>query len=87
MKNNLTETSTISSRYQTVIPKRIRNVARLRVNQELTWQLLESERGPFLLAIPKPEKWSSYLSGLGKEVWRGVNTASYLKRLRSEWRA
>ncbi len=87
MKNYLTETSTLSSRYQTVIPQRIRDVARLRVHQQLTWQLLEGEKGPFLLAIPTPKKWSSYLSGLGKEVWRGVNTAAYLKRLRSEWRA
>lgn len=87
MKNYLTDTSSISTKYQTVIPQKIRDAAQLKVHQELTWQLVDSEKGPILLAVPSPKKWSVYLSGLGKNVWSGVNTTSYLKRLKSEWRA
>lgn len=85
MKNNLIETSSVSSRYQTVIPQKIRSAARLHVHQKLTWHVIVNDSGPMLLAIPRPRKWSSHLSGLGKNVWRGVNTTAYLKNLRSEW--
>ena len=84
MNKILTETSTISTKYQTVIPARIRKALDLRESGELVWQIIEGER-PMIMVAPKPKRWSQYLSGLGKRVWKGVDTSAYLKDLKREW--
>lgn len=84
MNKILTETSTISSKYQTVIPARIRETLNLRESGELVWQIVDGER-PLIVVSPKTKRWSEYLSGLGKRVWDGVDTDAYLENLKREW--
>lgn len=86
MEKRLTQTSTITSKYQTVIPASIRKALKLKVSGELIWQVLPQAERPLILVMPKTKNWSKYLSGLGKHVWSGVDTESYLKQLKTEWR-
>lgn len=81
MKN----TSTITSKYQTVIPAPIRKELGIKKNEKLTWQIVKKGKHPIVAVSPKPKNWSKYISGLGKEIWKGINTDKYLKELREEW--
>ena len=87
MRNNLTTTSTVTTKYQTVIPAKVRDALGIEeAAGELIWQIISAAGKPAVLVIPKTKNWASYLSGLGKRVWKGVDTAAYLKALRAEWR-
>jgi len=33
---------------------------------------------PLLFVAPKTRDWAAYLTGLGKEAWKGVDTGEYL---------
>lgn len=85
MKENLTSISTMTSRYQTVIPAAIRRAAKLQHNAELVWQIVPTAQQPMIVVSPRPQNWSAYLSGLGKHVWKDIKVDDYLKQLRSEW--
>ncbi len=85
MKKQPTQISRISTKYQTVIPTSIRKAVDLSINQEIFWQIIQNGPNPIIMVIPKPKNWSNYLSGLGKEVWKDVNTDNYLHNLRKEW--
>ena len=86
MENNLTQTSTITSKYQTVVPSLIRKNMNIKKNQKLIWQVIDMDKRPIVLVSLQKKDWSGYMSGLGKEVWEGVNTASYLSNLKKEWK-
>lgn len=87
MNQNLTYTTTLTTKYQTVLPAPLRKLIKLKEKRELVWKLLKQKPWPIILVSPKPqiENWSQYLSGLGKEVWQGVNTEKYLKNIKKEW--
>lgn len=79
--------SHISSKYQTVIPKTIREKLGLAVNEQLMWHIVTHNSQPVIVITPNPKQWATYLSGLGKEVWKDVNTDAYLADLKKEWRS
>lgn len=85
MKKRLTSTSTITSKYQTVIPRQIREEMGLKINQELMWSTYQTAKGPVSIVTPKPKRWSEYMRGLGKGLWEGIDTTKYLSDLRDEW--
>lgn len=85
MKKNLTSQSAISTKYQTVIPASIREYLGVTPGETLIWHVVQTNNRPWIVLTSKPHKWSKSLSGLGKEVWKGIDTGSYLKQLRSEW--
>ena len=85
MNEYLTDTSTITSKYQTVIPAKIRAATRLRMNESLIWRVIQNGDRPMIVVFPRPKNWARYLSGLGKEVWRDVDADTYLKKLKEEW--
>ncbi|HLD21997.1 MAG TPA: AbrB/MazE/SpoVT family DNA-binding domain-containing protein [Patescibacteria group bacterium] len=91
MKKHLTKqcaTSSVTSKYQTVIPKNIRKELGIKINEELLWCVLtQNNKQPSIVVTPKPKNWAAYLSGLGKEVWKNVDTDQYLKQLKKEWRS
>lgn len=82
----LYSTSHISSKYQTVIPQQIRKQLDLAINEELFWHVVTHNAQPVIVVTPKPKQWASYLSGLGKDVWKDVQTDTYLAELKKEWR-
>lgn len=84
MQKRLTTTSTITSKYQTVIPKKIRESLGLKVNQELIWSAYQTQGGLVSIVTPKPKRWSAYMRGLGKGLWGGMDATKYLRQLRDE---
>lgn len=85
MKNNLTATSSISSKYQTVIPAPIRKELNIGKTRGLVWHIIQRGERPAAVVSLQPSDWARHLSGLGKRVWQGVDTGAYLKELRDSW--
>ena len=84
-KTQAVATAKLSSKYQTVIPSPIRKEMGLKRGDWLLWKV-KKENGRTRATVElKPENWSEYLSGLGKEVWKGVDSDKYIKKLRKEW--
>lgn len=86
MKKYLTKKSRVTSKFQTVIPTPIRDAVHIQVHSELVWHVIENEDRPLIFVTPVTKHWSQYLSGLGKDIWEGINTDDYLRRLKSEWK-
>lgn len=87
MKKNLTTTSKISARYQTVIPTAIRKAVQINMHEELVWHVVRKGDKPIILVMSKPKNWSEYLSGLGKNLWEDIDADSYITNIRKEWEA
>ena len=84
-KARATATAKSSSKHQTVIPSPTRKEMGLKKGDRLLWRA-KKENGRTQATVElKPENWSEYLSGLGKEVWKGVDSDKYIKKLRKEW--
>ena len=71
----------VSTKGRVVIPREARASAGLRPGDEL---VVEVKDGGIVLRKP-PRSWTAWGYGLGKRVWRGVDTEAYLKRERSAW--
>ncbi len=59
-------TAKLSSKYQIVIPKKIRRKLNLNSGDELIMKV-EDEK---IIMRPKPKSYTEYMLGLGKEVWK-----------------
>lgn len=55
----------LSSKYQIVIPKKIRRELKLNSGDVLTMKI----EGDKIIMRPKPKSYTEYMLGLGKEVW------------------
>ena len=85
MEKNLTKTSTITSKYQTVIPSAIRKSMGLKRQTKLVWRVLRKGKIPFVVVSPQSKNWTEYLSGLGKDIWTGIKVDDYINSLRDQW--
>lgn len=77
----MSRTVKISSKYQVVIPKEIREAIKLQPGDQL---LVGLENGKVVMRL-KPKSYARYLRGLHKEVWQGVDATDYVKRERESW--
>lgn len=77
--------SSLSSKYQTVIPATIRRRLKLDAGDKILWRIVEIHGQPKALAESKPARWSQYSRGLGASLWKDVNITSYIDNLRQEW--
>jgi bifunctional DNA-binding transcriptional regulator/antitoxin component of YhaV-PrlF toxin-antitoxin module len=75
--------SEIKQRYQTTIPKNIREKAKLGVGDELIWKY--DEIRDEILVIRKPKCFSDAFWGLGKEIWEKENGDEYVRKERETW--
>lgn len=71
----------VSSRYQIVIPKRVRETLGLRPGDRL---LVELEEGRVVLRL-RPRSYAQHLRGLHKEVWQGLDAREYVQKEREAW--
>jgi len=76
--------STISPKYQTVVPARVRKLLKLKAGDRIIWRLISTPTQPKVLAEPMPRNWSKYTLGLGKNVWQQVDIDKYIENLRQE---
>ncbi|MDI6734968.1 MAG: AbrB/MazE/SpoVT family DNA-binding domain-containing protein [bacterium] len=58
-------TAKLSSKYQIVIPKKIRRKLNLNSGDELIMKVEDDK----IIMRPKPKSYTEYMLGLGKEVW------------------
>jgi len=77
--------STLSSRYQTVVPADVRKVLRLEAGDKILWRLVRTGGAVKAVAEPRPKSWAAYSLGLGKAIWEKTNIDQYIQQLRDEW--
>lgn len=75
--------SEIKQRYQTTIPKEIREKAKLDIGDELMWKY--DELRDEIIVLRKPKRFSDALWGLGKEMWEKENGDEYVRKEREGW--
>ncbi len=77
--------SSISSKYQTVVPAGVRRAMNLGAGDALLWQVIQVNGKSKAVAEPKAKNWTSYTRGLGKQVWENIDIGQYINDLRDEW--
>lgn len=76
-------TSTLTTKYQLVIPKAVREKVKVKAGQTILVQAL----GDIILLQPKKKGgWARNLLGLGKDVWQNVDAVSYVRSERKTWK-
>lgn len=73
--------ATLSSKYQVVIPREIRKALHLEPGD----QLIVESAGRKVIMRPKPRNYTTYMRGLHKEVWKGVEASEYIRKERNAW--
>ena len=72
----------LSSKYQIVIPAKLRRALRLGKGSKLVAYL----ENPKKIALVQPENYAESLRGLGKEVWEALGgSEKYLQNERNSW--
>jgi len=73
--------SKISSKYQVVLPRQVREALGLHAGDALLF-LVE---GNMVLLRARPANFTATLRGLHREVWGGKDPREWLERERSQW--
>lgn len=71
----------VGKRYQVVIPKQIREQLRVSIEDELVVSVRDSR----IIMQPRPRRYSEYIRGLGKEIWKGIEATEYVRKEREAW--
>jgi len=73
--------TTISQKYQVVIPKEIRQKIKISEGQELYVYSV----GNSIIMSPSPKSYSEKMLGLGQEIWKNIDPLEYISRERAGW--
>jgi AbrB family looped-hinge helix DNA binding protein len=77
-------TTKVSSKYQIVVPKNVRNI--MKISPGITLRILPLDENKAVI-IKNPKDYVKSLIGLGKEVWQKLGGGSkYIKSERYSWR-
>ena len=71
----------VGKRYQIVIPKKIREQLGVKIEDKL----VVSVRNGWIVIQPRPQRYSEYMQGLGKDVWKGIEATEYVRKEREAW--
>ena len=71
----------VSPRYQISLPSR----ARQELNIQAGDRLLVDVQDGLLILVPEPDDYVTYLAGLHREIWQGVEATIYLNEEREAW--
>ncbi len=71
----------VSSKYQIVIPKSVREALGLRPGDRL---LIVTEGDKAVMRL-RPRSYSEHMRGLHKEVWQGIDATEYVREERKSW--
>ena len=73
----------LSSKYQIVIPKILRDRMKLKQGMSVVLYPLDNERA---ILVKHPTNYTDALEGLGKEIWKSLgNSVKYIKQERASW--
>ena len=71
----------LGNRSQLIIPKKIRERLGLGPGKEVLLKTV----GNTIVVKPRPENYTQYMCGLGKDIWENVEPADYVKGERAAW--
>lgn len=74
-------TTKISSKYQVVIPKAVREQAKFREGQRLHVYSM----GDSVVLSPQPRSYTQKMLGLGEQLWQGIDPLEYIRSERANW--
>ncbi len=74
---------TVSSKYQIVIPREVREKLDLKAGDKL---IIKANNGKIII-YPQPKSYAKYSLGLGKKIWQGVDATEYVKKERQAWKS
>jgi len=72
----------VGPKYQVVIPQTIRKKISLLPKKEV---LIEEMNGVIVI-FPQPKSFTEFMIGLGKDVWKGIDPKTYVKKERADWK-
>ncbi len=73
---------TISSKYQIVIPREVREKLDLKAGDKL---IIKTNKEKIII-YPQPKSYAKYALGLGKEIWQGIDATEYVRKERETWK-
>jgi len=68
----------VSSKYQIVIPRDIREKLNLKAGDKLIIKTNNEK----IIIYPQPKSYAKYALGLGKEIWQGIDATEYVQKER-----
>jgi AbrB family looped-hinge helix DNA binding protein len=78
---NTAESVKVSGRYQISLPSR----ARRELGIEAGDRLMVVVQDGMIILMPQPQDFVSYMAGLHREIWQGIDTTAYLNEERAAW--
>ena len=72
----------VGPKYQVVIPRDIRKKVPIFPKDEV---LIEEING-LIIILPKPESFTEFMLGQGKDVWKGINPKAHVRKERRSWK-
>ena len=73
----------ISSKYQIVIPREVREKLNLKTGDRL---IIKTNNGKIII-YPQPKSYAKYTLGLGKEIWEGIDATEFIRKERETWKS
>jgi bifunctional DNA-binding transcriptional regulator/antitoxin component of YhaV-PrlF toxin-antitoxin module len=77
-----TVSTTISNANQTAVPSLLRKLLDLKPGDTLFWKV--NKKTKEVIIKQGPRKWGDYMSGLGKELWQGIDVDEYIREGRED---
>jgi len=71
----------VSSKYQVVLPRPVREALDLRVGDEVIFVV----DGGKVLLRPRPASFTEAMRGLHREIWEGQDVDAWLEQERTAW--
>ena len=73
----------VSSKYQIVIPREVREKLNLKEGDKLIIKANDEK----IIIYPQPKSYAKYALGLGKEIWQGTDATEYVLKERETWKS
>jgi AbrB family looped-hinge helix DNA binding protein len=71
----------VNTKYQIAIPQ----IVRKKLNIKQGDRLLMDVQDGLVVLIPQPKRYTDYLQGLHREIWKEIDTQKYLNGERGAW--
>lgn len=71
----------LGEKFQVVIPKPVRDALDIKARDEVIVSIQDGN----VVMQPKPRRYSEYMRGLGKEIWKKVDATEYVRKERESW--
>jgi AbrB family looped-hinge helix DNA binding protein len=71
----------LGNRSQLIIPKKLREKLGIGPGKEVILEFHDSA----IMVKPRPDNYTKYMSGLGKDVWANTEPTEYVRKEREAW--